>query len=188
MDHGSADTADCKVSMLWNWNTIDACFLSSSWQIRNRGMMAASCIGVVLLVVMLEFLRIISKKYDNLILAQMRRRGQVVLAASASAVGHDDVKDGCARSTAVSSRASRKIVMRASPVQQILRTILHAVTFGVAYVVMLLAMYFNGYIIISIIVGAGLGKYLTDWLSCTVGEQEFQSKVKGIDETTVCCQ
>ncbi|KAF3810055.1 Copper transport protein CTR3 [Colletotrichum gloeosporioides] len=180
MDHGSADTADCKVSMLWNWNTIDACFLSSSWQIRNRGMMAASCIGVVLLVVMLEVLRIMSKKYDSLIHAQMRRRGQAVLAA----VGHDDDKEGCARSTAVPSLASRRVVMRASPVQQILRAILHAVTFGVAYVVMLLAMYFNGYIIISIIVGAGLGKYLTDWLSCTVGEQEALSKAEGIDETT----
>ncbi|KAF4841921.1 Copper transport protein CTR4 [Colletotrichum siamense] len=188
MDHGSADTADCKVSMLWNWNTIDACFLSSSWQIRNRGMMAASCIGIVLLVVMLEVLRIMSKKYDSLILAQMRRRGQAVLAASASAVSHDDGKEGCARSPGVPSLASRKIVMRVSPVQQILRAILHAVTFGVAYVVMLLAMYFNGYIIISIIIGAGLGKYLTDWLSCTVGEDVLQSKAAGIDETTVCCQ
>ncbi|KAK2778733.1 high affinity copper transporter [Colletotrichum kahawae] len=187
MDHGSADTAGCKVSMLWNWNTIDACFLSSSWQIRNRGMMAASCIGVVLLVVILEVLRIMSKKYDSLILAQMRRRGQAVLAASASAVGHDDGKQGCGRSTAVPSLASRKVVMRVSPVQQILRAILHAVTFGLAYVVMLLAMYFNGYIIISIIVGAGLGKYLTDWLSCTVGEEVLQSKAAGIDETTVCC-
>ncbi|KAF0321672.1 ctr copper transporter [Colletotrichum asianum] len=118
----------------------------------------------------------------------MHRRGQAVLAASASAVGHDDGKEGCARSTAVPSLASRKVIMRASPVQQILRAILHAVTFGVAYVVMLLAMYFNGYIVMSIIIGAGLGKYLTDWLSCTVGEQELQSKAEGIDETTVCCQ
>ncbi|KAJ0332582.1 hypothetical protein COL922a_011251, partial [Colletotrichum nupharicola] len=82
---------------------------------------------------MLEVLRIMSKKYDSLILAQMRRRGQAVLAASASAVDHDDGKEGCARSPGVPSLASRKIVMRVSPVQQILRAILHAVTFGIAY-------------------------------------------------------
>ncbi|KAF6781661.1 high affinity copper transporter [Colletotrichum sojae] len=180
MDHGTAEMADCKVSMLWNWYTIDACFLSNSWQIRNRGMMAASCIGVVLLVVALEVLRTLGKKYDDLCLSQMRRRGTALL----SAAGLDDSKASCARPAS----AQRKMVLRVSPLQQVLRSIIHAVTFGVAYVVMLLAMYFNGYIIISIIIGAGLGKFLTDWLSCTVTVDDDGTKAAGIEDTTVCCQ
>ncbi|TDZ19372.1 Copper transport protein CTR4 [Colletotrichum orbiculare MAFF 240422] len=179
MDHGSAAMADCKVSMLWNWDTVDACFLSSSWQIRNGGMMAASCIGVVLLVVLLEVLRAMTKKFDDMMLAQMRRRAESLLANSTT-------------TTADASLSPAPIVMRVSPLQQVLRCLLYAVTFGLAYVIMLLAMYFNGYIIISIIVGAGLGKFVTDWLTYTahVGEGGAlpAKKTTGIEEPTVCCQ
>ena len=45
------------MQMLWNWYTVDACFLSTSWRINNDGAFAATCIGVVLLVVALEVLR-----------------------------------------------------------------------------------------------------------------------------------
>jgi copper transporter 1 len=38
--------------------------------------------------------------------------------------------------------------------QQTIRALLHMMQFAVAYFIMLLAMYYNGYIIISIIVGA----------------------------------
>lgn len=178
--------------MLWNWDTVDACFLSSSWQILNGGMMAASCIGVALLVVVLEVLRLMTKRLDAVILAQMRRRGTAILAASPAShsVSGEQYSDKAAVACpAASARpARRKLVMRVSPVQQVLRAVIHAVTFGVAYIVMLLAMYFNGYIIISIIIGAGLGKFLCDWLSCTVGDEEPEGTATGIVETTVCCQ
>lgn len=58
---------------------------------------------------------------------------------------------------------------------------------------MLLAMYFNGYIIISIIVGAFLGKVLCDWMVVKlplVTEQRFdesRDEAPGISEPTVCC-
>lgn len=35
--------------------------------------------------------------------------------------------------------------------------------FAVAYFIMLLAMYYNGYIIISIIIGAFLGAFIFSW-------------------------
>merc|ERR1712000_102296 len=67
MDHGSmgGGDAECKIEMLWNWNTIGACFLSSSWRITNGGMMAATCIGVLLFSVLLEFCRRLGKEYDS---------------------------------------------------------------------------------------------------------------------------
>jgi copper transporter 1 len=58
---------------------------------------------------------------------------------------------------------------------------------------MLLAMYFNGYIIISIILGAFFGKVLCDWMVVRlplVGEQshdESENEASGISEPTVCC-
>lgn len=162
--------------MLWNWTTIDACFLASSWQIKSQGMMAASCIGVALLVVVLECLRRLGREYDNLIIGQMQRRGDYLNANSA------EVDNNC---TPCHSNGFR---FKASPLQQLVRAIIHAVTFGVGYIIMLLAMYFNGYIIISIVIGAALGKYFADWLVVDVlPVPQDTPSAKGIEETTVCC-
>ena len=158
--------------MLWNWNTIDACFLASSWQIRSQGMMAASCIGIALLVVVLECLRRIGREYDNHVIGQMHRRGAYMVANTSDCPPCDN-------------SAFR---FKASPLQQLIRSIIHAVTFGVGYIIMLLAMYFNGYIIISIIIGAGLGKYFADWLVVDVFPNTPDvPSAKGIEESTVCC-
>lgn len=52
---------------------------------------------------------------------------------------------------------------RPSPVEQIVRALLHMLQFAVAYFVMLLAMYFNGYIIVCIFIGAFLGSLIFSW-------------------------
>lgn len=33
---GSGDAAECKMTMLFNTHTIDACFLTADWHIRNE--------------------------------------------------------------------------------------------------------------------------------------------------------
>lgn len=177
--------------MLWNWNVKDACFLASGWQITNGGMMAASCIGVALLVVVLEVMRLMGKKLDALMLAQMQRRGKAVLAASLRTPDEDGraLRQSC-RPEVTTSGPRRKIIMRVSPVQQVLRAILYAGTFAIAYILMLILMSYNGYLICSVVIGAGLGKFLTDWLSCTIyaENEEEEKKAEGIEELTVCCQ
>ncbi|KAI5919072.1 high affinity copper transporter [Camillea tinctor] len=163
--------------MLWNWNTIDSCFLSESWQIQNEGMMAASCIGVILLVVCLEFLRRIGKEYDSLILRQFKQHlaAQVVLS-----------KRSC---TDLPKLGPQTVTFRATPLQQLIRSIIHAVSFGLAYIIMLIAMGFNGYIIISIIIGAGIGKFVCDWMiqKVVVGTDEREKGASDTEETTMCC-
>ncbi|RAL03865.1 high-affinity Cu transporter CTR3 [Aspergillus ibericus CBS 121593] len=152
--------------MLFNWYTTDACFLSSGWQITNNGMFAATCIGVILLVILVEFTRRMGKEYDAFLARQFQRQ------AAAAAVP-----------------SSAKVTFRVSPVQQLVRAVIHAITFGGAYIVMLLAMYFNVYVIICIFVGAGLGKFLCDWMVVTVemGDGTIGREEKGVEETTVCC-
>ncbi|KAJ9640238.1 hypothetical protein H2204_003463 [Knufia peltigerae] len=168
----------CKINMLWNWYTIDACFLSSSWHITSKGMFAASCIGVVFLVISLELLRRVSKEYDMAILRQFQR----------SVVTQDATKD---QTTLVGGcrPAPRVVVFRPSPIQQLIRAVLHAVTFGVAYIIMLLAMYYNGYIIICIFIGAGLGKFICDWAPQKIPlGTSFEQQGDSVEEgPTVCC-
>ncbi|KAF9771760.1 hypothetical protein IL306_010578 [Fusarium sp. DS 682] len=181
MDHGGmgGSGAACKVEMLWNWNTIDACFLASSWQIKNQGMMAATCIGVILLVILVEFFRRMGKEYDALLLRGFQRQATTHSGALTAA--------GC---TGAVVPTRQTLTFRASPLQQFIRAFIHAATFAGAYIIMLLAMYFNGYVIISIFIGAGLGKFFCDWLVVRIDVESLsapEDKAKGIEETTVCC-
>ncbi|KAM0078292.1 Copper Transporter integral membrane protein that functions in high affinity copper transport [Fusarium odoratissimum] len=181
MDHGGmgGSGAACKVEMLWNWNTIDACFLASSWQIKNQGMMAATCIGVILLVILVEFFRRMGKEYDALLQRGFQRQATTHSVSLAAA--------GC---TGAVVPTSQRLTYRASPLQQFIRAFIHAATFAGAYIIMLLAMYFNGYVIISIFIGAGLGKFFCDWLVVRIDIEDLtapEDKAKGIEETTVCC-
>ncbi|KAH9901766.1 copper transport protein ctr4 [Xylariomycetidae sp. FL2044] len=186
MDHMSMDMSSdsaCKMTMLWNWDTIDACFLAESWRIRNDGMLAASCIGAVLLVICLEFLRRVGKEYDLFILRQFQQHmlAQATMAKSG---------DGCCSDSP--APGSQILTFRATPLQQFIRSAIHAVSFGLAYIIMLIVMSFNGYIIISIIIGAGLGKFLCDWMIQKVVINFPVNAVAnagpvGIEEPSVCC-
>lgn len=160
--------------MLWNWYTIDACFISPQWHITSKGMFAGSCIGVILLVMSVELLRRLGKEYDSFLYRQFLHR-----AAQAPAAG---------------LTAGTALVFRATPLQQLVRASIHACAFGAAYIVMLLAMYYNGYIIICIFIGAGLGKFACDWFVVKLNPETLQdedggstTKPKGNQETTVCC-
>lgn len=57
---------------------------------------------------------------------------------------------------------------RPNAIQQVVRATLHMVQFAVAYFVMLLAMYYNGYFIICIVIGAWLGAFVFSWESVSL--------------------
>ncbi|KAJ5380600.1 54S ribosomal protein L6 [Penicillium cataractarum] len=170
----SSDSSECKISMLFNWYTIDACFLSTGWQIKNNGMFAATCIGIILLVILVEALRRLGKEYDTFLTRQFQRQAAVLAAK----------KDNCVTRA---ESAGLGLKFRVTPLQQFVRAVIHALTFAGAYIIMLLAMYFNVYVIICIFIGAGLGKFLCDWMVVTVGIEGIQEEIKGVEETTVCC-
>ncbi|KPI37655.1 Copper transport protein ctr4 [Cyphellophora attinorum] len=187
MDHGSMGEGDgptCKISMLWNWYTIDACFLAESWHVTSSGQFAASCIGVILLVITLEVLRRLGKEYDSHMYQQWHRQA----AARFSNPGPQD----CCGPENPPTYPQQFATFRATPLQQTIRSVIHMATFAVAYFIMLLAMYFNGYIIICIFIGALLGKFLCDWTSIKIpvgGAASSGSgpQAKGEEELTYCC-
>ncbi|KAL4804126.1 Ctr copper transporter family-domain-containing protein [Aspergillus unguis] len=170
----SASNSSCSVEMLWNWNVIDSCFLSSSWHVTSKGMFAVSCIGVALLGVSLEFLRRVSKDYEDSLQRQFQRHALSAL--------EDPLVCGAPASV---------VTYRASPLQQIIRAVLHLAQFGVAYITMLIAMYYNGYMIISIFIGAFLGKLFFDWGQYRVVLGQTQGPVPQVnrveEEATKCC-
>lgn len=202
-------------------------------------MFAGSCIGVICLVLCLEFLRRVGREYDAFIVQRARLRALYLSAPSADPLiqqgggaaisergqerdskvvtascceshgnntyahhGHDpssssdDIKDDITTSAPIQhrppptqttapcahcntprgppipiSRATANGLpspwavgpFRPSLVEQLVRALLHMLQFAVAYFVMLLAMYFNGYIIICIFIGAFLGSFIFSW-------------------------
>ncbi|KAK4175051.1 copper transport encoded by the Pactr3 protein [Triangularia setosa] len=158
--HSMGGGTGCKISMLWNWNTIDSCFIASSWKITSTGMFAGSCIGVLLLTMSLEFLRRIVTEYDRFLLRKHLR----------SFEGKEGVD--C------------RLGYRPTIWEQMVRALLHMMQFAVAYFVMLLAMYYNGYLIICIFLGAYLGSFVFHWEPIGVGALGQTSATK---EPTVCC-
>lgn len=124
--------------MLWNWYTVNACFLSSSWHIRSKAHFAGSCIGVVLLVVALELVRRAQREFDNRVL-KSRRSSTLSPAESASG----------SPSQAKQATVSLLRLVPASSYtpklwEQVVRSLLYMVQFAVGYIIMLLAMYYNG--------------------------------------------
>lgn len=173
--------------MLWNWYTVDSCFLSTSWHITSKGMFAGSCIGVILLVICLEFLRRAGKEYDRYILAQYTRslaQGSVSSGSSSSADAGKVPAASASASTAPAYAPNPSQTFRPNVLQQATRALLHMLQFAVAYFVMLLAMYYNGYIIICIFIGAYLGYFIFGWETFVV-KQGGKDRME--ENVTVCC-
>ena len=171
--------------MLWNWNIVDSCFLSSSWHIKNNAMFAASCVGAALLVVCLEFMRRVSHEYDAYLLRQFQRQLRAQQSTLAAALP-SNCCDG-----PTSTLGTQYATFRASGLQQLGRAVLHGVTLGLAYIVMLLIMNFNGYVFISVVLGAILGKFLCDWMVVRlpygiVGEKEGMNEGEAAGPTGCC--
>ncbi|GAA6041435.1 hypothetical protein JCM8097_005249 [Rhodosporidiobolus ruineniae] len=172
MGSGTADHA-CKINMLWNWYTIDACFLSEQWHVRSIGGYVGTLIGVFLMVVALEGVRRLGREYDRSIRAAYYKREERALLALAK-----NTSGGSSKVDEIAKAAPFRPSMR----EHLIRSILYGIQFGTAYILMLLAMYFNGGIIFAIILGgfAGYALFARD----TAGTAEVDDSAAARGE---CC-
>lgn len=121
--------------MLFNLNTIDACFLTEQWHITSSGMFAGSCIGVFLLGMALEFLRRSVKEFDRYLIKQHVAKYQHAPGAPVGAAG------GSVSSKEATPRAACAVIppFRPNVLQQAARAFLHFLTFSLAYILMLVS-------------------------------------------------
>jgi copper transporter 1 len=156
-------------------------FIASSWHVRSQGAFAASCIGTILLVILLEFLRRAGKEYDRYIVAQHIKTLEPTTSSASSVDGPSNNKQPA---TATASPIVSAPRFRPNILQQAIRALLHMLQFAVAYFVMLLAMYYNGYIIICIFIGAYIGYFIFGYESFNV-DQGGKDRMEA--NATVCC-
>jgi copper transporter 1 len=117
--------------------TVDSCFLATSWHVTSNGMFAGACIGVILLVILLEFLRRLGKEYDRNILRDHQRKIAISTSTPHSSTDAGNSKNGSgimSRALLPTSTATR---FRPSVLQQSIRALFHMLAFAVAYFVML---------------------------------------------------
>ncbi|CAD6985876.1 unnamed protein product [Tilletia controversa] len=81
--------------------------------------------------------------------------------------------------TSASSSAVNQTRFRPTVMQQFIRSLVYAVQFTGAYIVMLIAMTFNGYILIAIILGGFAGHFVSTWdnLSRAVDESQEEDNL-----------
>ncbi|EGV63319.1 copper transporter complex subunit Ctr4 [Yamadazyma tenuis] len=164
---GSSSSSEpaCKISMLWNWYTIDSCFIAKSWHVRTRGMFAGSCIGVFLLVFFYQWLGRVAKEFDALTITASPKEEQYTSKDISSPLVY---------------LVSHQWLLRrrnSSWVHHLIRSIIFTIQWGASYIIMLLFMYYNGYIIISCILGAFFGKLVFG-----------MSEPSSTDEDVSCCK
>ncbi|SCU97481.1 LAFA_0G11650g1_1 [Lachancea sp. 'fantastica'] len=194
---GGSMKKTCKISMLWNWYTIDTCFISRTWRNDTRGKFAGSCIGCFLLVFIAQWLNRISRQFD---IELAKRRKFKVLSKHQGNFGIDDGSSSSLSDSAnktlqqLASEPDWKTTLRAlgatlshswyvsykandefdaleplvgcsisvkvypTVVEHILRAGIFTLQWGLSYIIMLLFMYYNGYIIISCLLGALFGR------------------------------
>ncbi|BGP53842.1 copper transporter complex subunit Ctr4 [Rhodotorula sphaerocarpa] len=129
--------------MLWNWYTTDACFLTEGWKIRNTGDYVGTLIGLFFMTVALEGLRRLSREYDRRIRIAYYRRETLAQQALAQNTLKGEVLDPAP--------------FRPSVHEHAIRTVMYGIQLGLAYILMLLVMGYNGGVFFAIVTGGAVG-------------------------------
>ncbi|CAL1706435.1 unnamed protein product [Somion occarium] len=147
MDHGdhgghgghempSMPTRRCSMNMLWNTQIEDTCIVFRSWHISSTTAFVFSCLIVVALGVLYEWLRRAQSNLD------------VKIAASLSAQGKGKGRSGEHTGTTVPLTA------------RLTRAFLYGLTVFLSFFLMLVFMTYNAYLILAVVVGAAIGHFV----------------------------
>lgn len=184
MSMGPSAPHSCKISMLWNWYTVDSCFIARSWHVRSKGAFAASCVGVFFLVVASQWLHRFVREYDVALINKYENNTKL----SESKLSETSSDLPTAKSALVSTLSHLWLLksvspheIKATPLEHLFRCFLFTVEWGLSYLIMLLFMYYNGFIIISCILGAFAGRLLFTYneplnQSCLADSQDMDKK------------
>lgn len=205
MGGGSSKEPVCKISMLWNWYTIDTCFIAKSWRNDTKGKFAGSCIGCFALVLIAQWLNRISRQFDIELVKRHKMRylarymasnnvhdessselsqqelelignepvWKATLIALKITLSHNWYFNFLRRNGELFEDPIDKALSCCSSVpaleiyptflEHFLRAWIFVLQWGLSYIIMLLFMYYNGYIIISCLIGALFGRFLFNY-------------------------
>ncbi|KAK8874090.1 Ctr copper transporter family-domain-containing protein [Apiospora arundinis] len=156
MDHGGMDHGDmghgggsampemCNMNMLFTWDTNNLCIVFKQWHVRGNISLMFSLLAVVLFCVGYEWLRGFIRKYET----------EAAQKAEAVPTG-EPVTESTPFLGSTTEHRQVNIEKRSHAV----KTALYAIQTFYAYMLMLLFMTYNGFVMLAVAVGAGLGYY-----------------------------
>ncbi|KAG7663664.1 uncharacterized protein J8A68_002813 [[Candida] subhashii] len=160
-----------------------------SWHVHTKGQFAGTCIGIFLIVVAAQWLHRVSYEYDYAIVQRARLSTKddcCPCPEDSESVGKgSDTPQHSALQTAPNpythalshSWLWRSLPgIRPTPSEHIIRTALFAIQWGLAYLIMLFFMYYNGYVIFSCILGAFFGKLIFSYTETMSGQEHCVTK------------
>ena len=173
----------CTMSMLWNWYSHDVCFISDQWKTSTNAIFGGTCVGVFALLLALNWWRRILYQY-RLHCTEVReievdsvQNAGVALEKQSGMFTGAEFKFGVnmfsdlmipflhtckhewfwALNKNLAIQRGDKVYIYPSVFEHLLYCIGDTMEWSVHHVVMLLFMYFNGYVFISCMIGAGVG-------------------------------
>ncbi|EPX73968.1 copper transporter complex subunit Ctr5 [Schizosaccharomyces octosporus yFS286] len=148
MDMGQSSSHSCKMSMLWNWYTVDSCFLSKSWHAYTANKFAGSIVGIFFFAIAIEACRRLQRIFDGYIAQQSNGK----------------TLQGPLRLFFPGSTPHVNVL------QQLARAFLQTCYYGAATILMLIVMSFNGYVVLFTFLGAWIGYLSFSWDDSSFGD------------------
>ncbi|WFD42036.1 copper transporter complex subunit Ctr4 [Malassezia psittaci] len=164
--------------------SMDMSGMSSMGGSSNKGKFAGSCVGLAFWAMLTELVRRWAREYDRFIIAeateqlaierekypeefdQHRFRGAFGGTAPQLRPRKPSSRIGRAISSIFNPTyllGTQQMRLRPTLIQQMVRSILYAVQFTSAYLIMLVVMSFNAYVFISVVLGAMIGHFVASW-------------------------
>jgi len=140
MDHDGMGNAMCSMNMLFTWNTRNLCIIFRWWHIRSTVDLVFSLLAVVALTAGYEALRQLSRRYESWVEKTQEEVPTITENTPFLWSGRNQGE--------VSKRA------------HIIKAVLYAVQNFYAFMLMLLFMTYNGWVMLAVGVGAFLGYLL----------------------------
>jgi len=153
MDHSHMDHGDmgamppmCRMDMLFSWKTDNLCIIFKSWHIRSTAGLIFSLIAVALLTAGYEALREASRRYEN----HVQKRADEL--PSVLSLGQDE--DDTERTPFLWTGKQQVEVSKRA---HVVKAVLYGLQVFYSFFIMLLFMTYNGWVMISVGVGAFIG-------------------------------
>ncbi|KIP06960.1 hypothetical protein PHLGIDRAFT_513419 [Phlebiopsis gigantea 11061_1 CR5-6] len=166
MDHGdhgghTMPMKRCAMNMLWNTQIEDTCIVFRSWHISSTHAFVFSCLAVVALGVLYEWLREAQKIADFKIAATLsaQNKGKARGGSVSGRTSPEIDSEEAGLLTGVRALKEPKGV-RVPASMRISRSILYGAQIFLSFFLMLVFMTYNAYLILSTVVGAALGHYI----------------------------
>ncbi|KAI8967815.1 Ctr copper transporter [Mycotypha africana] len=142
--------------MLFNWQVKDVCIVFEFWHIHNILELVMSCLAIFLIAAGYEYIRVCFASCEQWSQAEKKK-----VAGQNALVGNGGNEEDCETANQGGSFLRKNMILaRYSYREQALRSIIYAFLVAVSFWLMLVFMTYNGYLMIAVVLGAGIGHFL----------------------------